>query len=397
MISLASITLFWRSEQAYIEVTTDLFMTPYLFFDHNATTFLDPRVADAVAELGDVPLNPSSVHRFGREAKLIMERARKEVREALSVPPSDYEVVFASSGTEANNMALFGFPDHALFVSATEHPSVLQAAQSRGGVVIPVDKNGIICLDELDILLSESKRPPLVSVMIANNETGVIQPMQEIIERVHDKGGIVHTDAVQALGKIPVSVEALLPDMLTISSHKIGGPSGAAALVLARHLKPEPLLFGGGQERGIRPGTENVRAVHGFAVALSLAKERQVKMESLAHLRGSMESQLKELGAVIHGSHSLRLPNTSYITMPGVSYETQIIHFDLAGIAVSAGSACSSGRISASHVLQAMGVSEEAALATIRVSFGPELSEDGIDRFVRAWKALCERVSGGAG
>lgn len=354
------------------------------YLDYNATAPLKPEVRARVTELLDKPLNASSVHSFGREARKIIEDSRGRIAEFISVFPR--EIVFTSSATEANNWALGAFPDRRVLVSAVEHSSVLNASRNN---VIPVDANGIVRLEALSTMLAENSNPTLVSIAIANNETGVIQPICDIAELCHKHGALLHTDAVQAFGKIPLDAGLLGADMLTISGHKCGGPVGAAALVVRGNLALPPMLRGGGQELNRRAGTENVAAIAGFAVAAELSP--------LVELRGWLEAMEKELaveGAIVFGQAASRLPNISCIAMPGVPQETQLMHFDLAGIAVSAGAACTSGRIEPSHVLLAMGVPKELAGNAIRVSGGWATKKAEIELFATEWKKLFSRKAG---
>jgi cysteine desulfurase len=270
-------------------------------------------------------------------------------------------------------------------VSAIEHSSVLKHA---GEGVIAVTPAGIIDLLALETAL-KNQPPALVSVMLANNETGVIQPIAEIATLVHAHGGLLHCDAAQALGKMPVDFGALGADMLTLSAHKCGGPVGAAALVVRRNLPLHPLLVGGGQELGRRAGTENVAAIAGFAAAVGAID--LVHMRELEGWRGSMEAVLVEAGGVVFGNACPRLPNTTCVAMPGVSAEVQLMHCDLAGVSISAGSACSSGRIAPSHVLAAMGVPESLAASAIRVSSGWGSTRAHYEAFIKAWMILQQR------
>lgn len=360
-----------------------------IYLDHNATTPATDAAKAAMFAVMDAPLNASSVHRFGRDAKKLLDRARAQIRNAVNA--ENYHVIFTATGTEANNLALKGgawcLVPGALFVSAVEHASVLNTAPDAAR--IPVDTNGIINLHELQKLLSTKHEAPgttLVSIQLANNETGVIQPIAEIAQLVHEAGGMLHVDAVQGLGKIAVDVSKLNADMLTLSSHKIGGPLGAAALLVKPGIELKGQIIGGGQELGLRAGTENVPAIVGFGVAAE-----GLKFPDSA-LRDYLEVSLPE--AVVFGYEAARLPNTSCIGMPSVSNETQLIHFDLEGIAVSAGSACSSGKVKLSHVLTAMGVAKETAHTAIRVSLSAATTKQEIDQFIASWKALFARSGG---
>ena len=347
------------------------------YLDYNATAPMRPEVAARMQELAGVPLNASSVHKYGREAKKHLEDARKTIADVISAWSN--EIVFCASGTEANNWALKGFADKKIIVSAIEHNSVL-----FGQDTFPVTADGVVDLAALDALLAKSS-PYLVSVMLANNETGVIQPIHEVSEICKKHGALLHCDAVQGLGKIPVDFGAIGADMMTVSAHKCGGPVGAAALVVRRDLAIKPLLTGGGQELGRRAGTENVIAITGFAKAVELFDFGYMRA-----LRNWLDTMEKDV-PVVFGKSAERLPNTSCIAMPGVSGEVQLMNFDLKGFAVSAGSACSSGRIERSHVLAAMGAGELAGNA-IRVSGGWNTTQDEIAAFALEWKNVSARL-----
>jgi cysteine desulfurase len=350
------------------------------YLDHNATTPVRPEAAVAVADALARAGNPSSTHRFGRLTRRAVDDARETVADLVGAVPAG--VVFTSGGTEANNWALRAFPGHVL-VSAVEHDSVRGARTDAGR--IPVDAEGVVVLDALADMLSEDVR--LVSVMLANNETGVIQPIADIASIVHEHGALLHCDAVQAAGKIPLSMPELGADMLTLSAHKLGGPLGVGALVLRPGLDPEPLLRGGGQERRRRAGTENVPGIAGFGAAARIAAEHLPEAAQWAHLRDAIETQVRALcpDVRVHGADAARLPNTSCIGLPDLTGEFQVMSLDLAGVAVSAGSACSSGKIAPSHVLAAMGCDEDTARNAIRVSLGWTTTRDDVARFVEAW------------
>lgn len=359
-----------------------------IYLDYNATAPIRLEVKDSMLAAMDVPANASSVHSFGRAAKKQLEDARAVVAGVVGCFPN--EVVFTASGTEANNLALRNFPERPLMVSAVEHPSALKVRPEVK--VIPVDENGIININKLTDNLQFIHKP-LVSVMMANNETGVIQPIREIAEAVHATGGLLHCDAVQALGKIPVDLGVLGVDMLTLSAHKFGGPVGAAALIVRQDLAIQRQLIGGGQELGRRAGTENIPAIAGFAKAVELAAKDRWQRDIREALDGMEEMILAAVpGAHVLGRQAQRLPNTSSLLMPGVSAETQLMHFDLEGFAVSAGSACSSGRIEPSHVVRAMGFSEEEAACVIRVSAGWDNKPEDIQGFATSWLKLAGRL-----
>ena len=349
------------------------------YFDHNATAPLRPEAKQAMLAALDVGGNASSVHAEGRSARKLLDDAREQVARAVGVIAP--MVVFTSGGSEANNLALKGAPVERLIVSAIEHPAVLEAAKASGKPVevIPVDGNGVVDLAALDAMLKGPRA--LVSLMLANNETGVIQPVADIARMA--QGHLVHTDAVQALGKVPVNFGLLGVDMMTLSAHKLGGPVGAGALIVRDGLALEPLIHGGGQELRRRAGTENIPAIAGFGAVA------QMKLQDCKALRDRPEAALE--GAVIFGRDVERLPNTTCFAYPGMNAETLLMGFDLEGIAVSSGSACSSGKVAKSHVLSAMGAAPEISKAAIRVSLGWDTTENHIDHFIAAWRKIFER------
>jgi cysteine desulfurase len=295
------------------------------------------------------------------------------------------QVIFTGSGSEANNLALAGAARPVL-VGATEHASVLQA--TRDPAIIAVDSEGRLNLGALEESLVRLARPAIVAVMLANNETGVINDIALAATLAHRHGALVHCDAVQAVGKIPVDFAAPGVDMLSLSAHKLGGPQGVGALVVREGVDLAPLIKGGGQEFGRRAGTEPVAAIHGFGVAAEMAGVRD--WSHVARLRDGLERRLP--AAWVWGRAAARLPNTSCLEMPGVAAETQVMNFDLAGIAISAGSACSSGKVRASHVLDAMNVPSDRARCAVRVSLGLETTAAEVDRFVETWTAMWARL-----
>lgn len=365
-------------------------MPNIVYLDYNATTPLRPQVLEHMTELMRHPHNPSSAHFYGREGRKYIENARATIAEAVNCFTN--EVIFTASGTEANNTVLKAEGARHVIISSVEHSSIIKTVPDADR--IPVDAQGMVQLDALEAMLAKEKRPALVSVMLANNETGAIQPVVDVVKLCRQFENVrVHTDAAQALGKIPVDFSALGVDMMTLSAHKMGGPQGAAALVVRNDLPIKPLLTGGGQELGRRAGTENVAAIAGFARAVEIAAGDG---EQLCRLRGWLNAMEEDLlahcpQAVVFSKQVERLPNTTAITMPGVTAETQLMSFDLAGVAISAGSACSSGRIEASHVAKAMGFKKEAGSA-IRISGGWNTVEEDIRKMAEAWKTLYDRA-----
>jgi cysteine desulfurase len=363
------------------------------YLDWNATAPVRPEAAAAVSAALTVLGNPSSVHRFGRAAKRILNEARDAVAALAGAQPD--EIVFTGGGTEANAHALAGFSGRRLIVSAIEHDSV--RGNAPDAVTIPALADGRVDLAALEALLA-GDRPALVSLMLANNETGVIQDVAAAAQIAHRHSALIHCDAIQAAGKIAVDFAALDVDLMSLSAHKLGGPTGVGALVVRRGLDLQPLIRGGGQEQRRRAGTENLPGIAGFGVAAREAKAQLDAYARIAMLRDAAQQRLISLApdAVVFGAEAARLPNTLAIAMPRVASSTQVIALDLAGIAVSAGSACSSGKVARSHVLDAMGVAPAVAECTIRVSLGWSTSEADIDHLVDAWGALYARTRASA-
>jgi len=369
------------------------------YLDYNATAPLRAEVREAFAAALSLYGNPSSVHAEGRAARAAIEAARVAVAQLVGARPED--VIFTSGGTEANALALAARAGEAwhCYMSAVEHPSVLSGGRFYPETTtrIPVTPDGVV---DLEILASELAKHhlggwrPFVSLMAANNETGAIQPVAETSKIVDSAGGLLHTDAVQAAGRIKLNMAALGADMLSLSAHKLGGPKGVGALVLGNGASVEPLVKGGAQERRRRAGTENVAGIVGFGVAAELAARDLVKMGAIATLRNELEKGALTIApdAIVLAARVNRLPNTTCIAVPGAKAETLVIGLDLAGVAVSSGSACSSGKVEASHVLSAMGVPEEIAQGAIRVSLGFATKRDDIERFLKAYGELIKRL-----
>jgi cysteine desulfurase len=361
-------------------------MSAFAYLDHNATSPLRPAAFDAMVEALQAGGNPSSVHRSGRAARARVDAARRQVAKLVGARPT--EVVFTSGGTEANNSALAGIGRKRVLVSAVEHDSVLKAA--RGMEIMPVDGNGIVDLGVLEKSLSATAEPAVVSVMFANNETGVLQPIADVVRLAHAAGALVHCDAVQGAGKVPVDLRGLGVDYLSLSAHKLGGPAGVGALVVRDGAPFVPDRLGGGQESNRRAGTENVAGIAGFGAAAAEANSGLATME----WRNRLETALLEIapGVRVFGTAADRLPNTTCISMPGVRAETQVMAFDLAGLCVSAGAACSSGKVTRSAVLLAMGVEPAEAETAVRISFGWNTVSEDIERLIVAWQDLYIRV-----
>ncbi len=372
-------------------------MSPRVYLDWNATTPLRPEARLAMAAAWNHQGNPSSVHTEGREARRLIEEARGAVAGAVGATARD--LIFTSGGTEANALALMpglrrgsGLPVRRLLVSSIEHASVLSGGRFATEAIgtVGVTASGVLDLDDLRAQLAGGP-PALVSVMLANNETGALQPVAVAAELVHAAAGLLHVDAIQAFGKIPFDLKEMNADLVTLSGHKIGGPKGIGAVMLAEGLLGlEPLLRGGGQELGRRAGTENVAGITGFGAATKAAMEaRNAEAIRLKGLRDRLEDGLRQSGDVIvFSSEAERLPNTTLFTVPGLKAETAVIGFDLAGIAVSSGSACSSGKVQPSHVLEAMGFGPEIAKGAVRLSLGWSTSAADVDYCIEAWRKL---------
>ncbi|WP_022727159.1 cysteine desulfurase family protein [Fodinicurvata sediminis] len=365
-----------------------------LYLDYNATAPMRPEALEAFRHAVEQTGNASSVHTFGRAARKLVEDARRQIARCIAADPT--QVIFVSCGTEANATALGSVINEQeaekLLVSSVEHPSVLQAFPEKMQT-FPVDSNGHVSPTTVRQYLEDAPKGTRVSVMLANNETGTLQPIPEIADEVHAKGGLLHCDAVQALGKIPLSFNELEADMISLSAHKLGGPQGVGALVLRKGLHLEACLRGGGQEGRRRAGTENVAGIAAFAAAVEAATEELSRFQSLESAHREMEETLKGTApeTIVFGADSPRLPNTTCIAMPGVSAELQLMALDLEGIAVSSGSACSSGKVEPSHVLTAMGVDETLAANALRVSSGWASKPSDLERFSQAWLAVYQR------
>jgi cysteine desulfurase len=379
-----------------------------VYLDWNATAPLRDEARDAMVAALETAGNPSSVHAEGRAARRLVEDARGEVAALTGAEPRN--VVFTSCGTEANMLALSpatgAGPGAAacgrLLVSAIEHPSVLSGGRFPAAAVerVPVTAAGVVDLAalarRLAALAAEGTRP-LLSLMLAGNETGTLQPVSQAARLTHEAGGLLHVDAVQGAGRIPCDIRVLGADLLTLSGHKLGAPKGVGALIRRDEaLALDPLVKGGGQERGARAGTENVAAIAGFGAAAAAARANLERERAhMAALRHTLEAGLKAISpdVIIFGAEAERLPNTTLFTVPGMKAETAVIAFDLDGVAVSSGAACSSGKVTPSHVLAAMGVSPPLARGAVRVSLGPATAESDVDRFLAAWRKLFQSLA----
>lgn len=367
------------------------------YLDHNATAPVHPEAAEAVARALSLTGNASSVHGEGRAARQLVERARRDVAALVHAKPA--EVVFTSGGTEAANLALHmarsALGVERLIVSAVEHDCVRAAAAALDLplAIAPVDADGLVNLDALARLLAAPGRA-FVALMMANNETGVVQPVAEAVALARDAGAYIFTDAIQAAGKMPVDFAALGADMLILSAHKLGGPQGVGALILRDTLPSEPLIRGGGQEMRRRAGTENLPGIAGFGAAARLAADL-TGVASMVALRDRLEAGIRAAApdVTIFGARAPRLANSSLFAAPGLDAETLVMALDLDGLAVSAGSACSSGKVARSHVLAAMGVKDALARGAIRVSLGHGNTEEDVDRLVASWSGIVKRMA----
>ena len=361
-------------------------MSAAAYLDHNATSPLRPAAYDAMVEALRAGGNPSSVHGVGRKARAIVDKARREVAALVGALPA--ETIFTSGGTEANNLALSGAGRRRVLVSAIEHDSVRRAVPQAE--ILPVDRDGVLDLAALERALVASAEPTLVSVMLANNETGVLQPIADVVRLARAAGALVHCDAVQGAGKVPVYLHALGVDYLSLSAHKLGGPTGVGALVIRSGAPLRPDRRGGGQESNRRAGTENVPGIAGFGVAAAQAAHGL----DVTALHGRIEFSLVQIAAdaKVFGEKAPRIGNTTCISMPGVPAETQIMAFDLAGVCISAGAACSSGKVQRSPVLKAMGVPAAEAGCATRISLGWNSEAADIERLIAAWQSLYIRV-----
>jgi cysteine desulfurase len=380
-----------------------------IYLDHAATTPVRPEVFDAMAPFyGPRFGNPSSVHRWGREARAALDEARERVARCLGAAPD--EVCFTSGGTEADNLAVLGGwrvlkaqGRKAVVSSPIEHKAVLQAvhqAAKEGAEerLLKVEPNGTVSL--VDAKLRINNEVALCSVMWINNETGVIQPIEELAQMTKAAGGVFHTDAVQAFGKVEIDMKKVPADFVSVSGHKVGAPKGIGAFYIRRGAPIEPLFFGGSQDRGRRPGTENVASAVGLARAMELAvAEREAHWKELEKMRDRLEAKLVERvpDAMIHGRGAKRAPHILNVSVPGTDSESLLMALDLQGVACSSGSACQSGSITPSHVLSAMGVKAEMANAAIRMSLGALSTDADIDRVADLFPALIAKARGLAG
>ena len=366
-----------------------------IFFDNNSTTRIAAPALAKMNEVYQLPLNSSAIHQLGQKASRLVEEARSSLKNLLG--GQNYEVIFTSGSTEATNLAFFGSDARTIIFSVLEHSSVFNCRPENKKIIeITARENGLFDIELLQKKLAEIDSPNfLVSLLLAHNETGAIQPVAEVAKLVHQKGGLIHCDIVQALGKIEIDLESLNVDFASISSHKICGPQGVGALLVRKGIDLKPIIFGSGQEKGKRSGTLNVAGIAGFGVACELAKKNLPQMTEIAKLRDYLEAELTKIGKEkikIFCQEIVRLPNTSYFAIKNVDSQTALIHFDLNQICLSAGAACSSGTLRGSRVLKAMNVAEEFLGSGLRVSLGLENTKSEIDKFIKTYSEFLERI-----
>lgn len=360
----------------------------FTYLDHNATTPIRPEAVAAMTHVLTEVGNPSSIHHFGRVARKHIETARKIIGDSLDV--SAGQAFFNSGATEGNNTILKGFSGKRILVSGVEHPSVIDAGIARD--IIPVTKDGVVDLVAFQKQVTDNP-PALVSVMLVNNETGVIQPVAEMSKIAKSVGALVHCDAVQAYGRIAFTRESLGVDFLTLSSHKIGGPQGVGAIIVSPNMALPKLLEGGGQERRSRAGTENTAGIAGFGAAASQAVASIADFQKLTALRDKIETEIaKSKHITLFGQNAPRVANTISCMVDGIASDTLLMAFDIEGIAISSGSACSSGTVKFSSVLKAMGVEPKQNAAALRISLGWTTTEQDIEQFIKVWNTLRARL-----
>ncbi|KAJ6644870.1 Cysteine desulfurase [Pseudolycoriella hygida] len=364
-----------------------------LYLDHNATTPMHPEVKKLVISLLEGAYNPSSVHKNGRCARNIVETARLQIAKSVGIDINarEYEIIFTSSGTESNNLLMANYQDGEIFISGIEHLSIFAHTNYRGNIrIINVNRDGIIDSEHLEQLLAKSNNSKkLVSIILANNESGVIQNVKELAKLSRQYGAVFHSDCVQAVGKMHVNIKDLGLDFATISSHKLGGMQGSSVLIAKHNNMIKPVMFGGGQEKNIRPGTENVVAIASFGLASQIAvEETEQRYQKTKKLQHYLEENLLKYEKIkIVSKNVQRLSNTTLLVTPW-DVQTKLISFDLLGIAVSSGSACSSGKMSKSHVLSAMGFSDIESKSSIRVSFNYEQTIEDAATFIKAFEEI---------
>jgi cysteine desulfurase len=365
-----------------------------IYLDYNSTTKLASEALAKMNEVYQLPLNNSSSHQLGRKATKLVEDARQELKNLINA--QNYEVIFTGSSTEATNMLMFGTDVKKIVFCEFEHSAVYNCRPENKEIIeVKALKNGLIDIEDFKNKIANLNGNFLASVMLANNETGAIQPIEEIAKLVHQKGGLLHCDIVQAVGKIAVDLEKLNVDFASISAHKINGPQGVGALFIRKGLDVKPLIHGGKQEKSKRAGTTNIAGISGFGEACKLAAKKINLYENVKNLRDFLESEIKKItneDTMIFSQEITRLPNTSYIATKNADSQTQLINFDLNGICVSAGAACSSGALTASRILKAMDIEPAFSTSAIRVSLGTETTKDEIEKFIKVWSDFYKKI-----
>ncbi len=359
------------------------------YLDYNATALIRPDVLSLVTQIMGEVGNASSVHGAGRHARKYIEDARRQVAALCNV--TSEQIIFTSGATESINTALCGYRDKRILISAIEHPATIAAAPHAD--IIPVTSDGVIDMSAYKKMLNDGAPPALVSVMLVNSETGVIQPIVEMAKLAHDVGALFHTDAVQGAGRIDISMDKLNVDFMSLSAHKMAGPQGVGALITREGLQPVKFMLGGGQEQNYRAGTHNTAGIAGMGLAAELAAQHITDYTTLEKLRDDMEARMRNISndIIIYGEQAPRVGNTSNIGLQDIPAQTQMMALDLDGIAVSSGSACSSGAFKPSHVLTAMGANKAEAKSALRISMGWATTPADIDRFLESWKKLVNR------
>lgn len=361
-----------------------------VYLDYNATAPIKSKIRDIIIEVMTNEGNASSVHGYGRRARKYIEDARNQVADLCSVKSN--QIIFTSGATESINTVLNSYRDKRVLVSAIEHPAVLSCAPHAE--IIPVTSDGVIDIDAYKKLLGEGEPPELVCVMLVNSEIGVIQPVEEISRLAHDHGALFLCDAVQGAGRIDISMDNLGADYMVLSAHKMAGPQGVGALITKESLDTPKFMLGGGQEKNSRAGTYNTAGIAGMGLAAKLAKEEFADYQKIGMLRDELENKIRQLSnnITIYGENSPRVVNTCNVGLKNVPAQTQMMALDLDGVAVSSGSACSSGSFKPSHVLTAMGVGEEDAKSALRISLGWATTSADINAFLESYKNIIERT-----
>lgn len=361
-----------------------------VYLDHNATTPMRPEVRDLVITIMQGVGNASSVHGFGRAARKYVENARAQVADLCNVQ-SD-QITFTSGATESINSVLHTYKERRVLISAIEHPAVLQSAPHAEH--IPVTQDGVIDMDAYEALLNDGEAPALVCLMLVNSETGVIQPVAEAAKMAHDKGALMFIDAVQGAGRLDLNMRKLGADYMALSAHKMAGPQGVGALITKAGIETPKFMLGGGQEKNCRAGTHNTAGIAGMGLAAQLAKKNLPHYDELTKLRDDMEARLRSMSnnLTIYGENAPRVGNTCNIGLSGIPAQTQLIALDLDGVAVSSGSACSSGAFKPSHVLTAMGANETRAKSALRISLGWNTTAADIDAFVSSYEKIIKHT-----